>query len=124
MNNLTNIIKEREEEFDKEFPHWWNEQGIYLGKPTVNRQQWKFDEILNLPNKIKSFNHQSSIAIIEGVIEQMERSFAKSIDRVPETTERDRVYNILNENMVIGYNQALSDQISLLKKVLEEIKNK
>jgi vacuolar-type H+-ATPase subunit E/Vma4 len=35
--------------------------------------------------------------------------YAKPIEKVPETTEKDRIYNLLNENLVLGYNQCIAD---------------
>jgi len=45
-----------------------------------------------------------------------------SIDKLPEDSEQNRVTNLLNENMVIGYQVALSDLLSSLDKPLQEDK--
>lgn len=65
---------------------------------------------------------------IENIIKKNLPEPAKGIEKVIENTEQDRIYNLLNENMIIGFNQALS-QIDtsliadeVLKVVVEKIK--
>jgi uncharacterized protein YktB (UPF0637 family) len=66
---------------------------------------------------------------IENIIKKNLPEPAKGIEKVIENTEQDRIYNLLNENMVIGFNQSLS-QIDtsliadeVLKVVVEKIES-
>ena len=83
-----------------------------------------FDHIkLFIHNKI-SLSEQS---LIERVEKEMPK-YANECDKLDEVDERARMTNLLNENMVIGYNQAVTDFKNLLTSLKhlpqEEVKNK
>ena len=54
-------------------------------------------------------------------IKSMSLKSENSIDKLPEDSEQNRIANLLNENMVIGYQVALNDILASLDK---EINNK
>jgi len=70
---------------------------------------------------VKSFLSESiAQAIAEesvrmrGKIKSMSLKSENSIDKLPEDSEQNRIANLLNENMVIGYQVALNDLLASL----------
>ena len=62
--------------------------------------------------------HQALAEDRERVVEKiksMSLQSQNSIDKLPEDSERNRISNLLNANMVIGYQVALIDLLSSLK---------
>lgn len=57
---------------------------------------------------------------------EFKKSYVKDIDKLDEKQfgERARVTNLLNENMVVGYNIAVYDMLSLVQGFIKEIRNK
>ena len=68
---------------------------------------------MNKENKIKEL--LGEIIKMMEEMEEMEEKNRNSIDKIPEKTERDKMTNLLNENMIFGYQQALQDIIAKLK---------
>ena len=72
----------------------------------------------------KSYLLQSQrelLLALVGEIEKMKKANIKSLDVIPEKTEIDKITNLLNKNLVIGYQQALSNLRDLLRETIEKI---
>ena len=54
---------------------------------------------------------------LELLEEEITKLFAKDIDKVEETKEEDRIYNLLNQANVEGYNMAITDVLRIIKSV-------
>ena len=65
-------------------------------------------------------NTEETIKEIIDKIKSMSLKVENSIDKLPEDSEQNRVTNLLNENMVIGYQCALNDFTAFLKNITGE----
>lgn len=103
------LPKQIEERFDKEFPliretGIEEAEGIFFSKNDSDRVKSFIATILEeererIIGEIKKFK------IMEGSV----------IDKLEEKSEMERVTNLLNENLEIGYRQACMDIINLIK---------
>ncbi len=51
----------------------------------------------------------------EKLIERTIAKVSNGFDKVQENTEKDRLYNEMNQNMVVGYNIAIGDIMELIQ---------
>lgn len=58
-------------------------------------------------------------SLIKEKVEEMKKNNRNSIDKIPEKEERDRITNLLNENMIFGYQSALQDLLVELVEICQ-----
>lgn len=100
--------QDRLSEFDEQFTE------IVQVRPKIVKQ---------LDPKIKHHLVQTILSVLQeqkAVVEGMIEANKNSIDKIPEVDERARLTNRLNENMVFGYQQALSDYKHSLEETIKE----
>ncbi len=85
-------------------------------KQTLIKKAKELGLHLGYNNKLEEFI-DFSLGEVKKVCEELQISSSKSIDKLEEKTEQDRMTNLLNENMVFGYQIALRDIISKLSEV-------
>lgn len=78
-------------------------------------------------NNVQSLISRSEQSLLEMIEKEMPK-YANECDKLDEVDERARMTNRLNENMVLGYNQAVTDFRKILTSLKhlpqEEVKNK
>lgn len=107
MKKQNKVGRKRGREFDRKFPKDAISETIHRMYPQLISR----DEAKTFIHSIREVDRQSLVEEIE----KMKKLNQNSIDKLPETCEQDRITNCLNENMVFGYQQALSDIIALIK---------
>ena len=91
-------------------------QKTFNTKQTLIKKAKELGLHLGYNNKLEEFI-DFSLGEVKKVCEELQISSSKSIDKLEEKTEQDRMTNLLNENMVFGYQIALRDIISKLSEV-------
>ncbi len=88
---------------------------------------YQLDDDANLSVKFRQANNDKRIDFVrklisstlqadrESLVKAVEGLRTKGIEKVPEVMEKDKLYNLMNENMTIGYNLGVSDSINLIK---------
>lgn len=105
-----------EERFDKKFGKL--KEGMGFGDDSSEGESAGCDDcFVNQKERQehKDFLLAELTALKQRQVVAVEGMRSPGIEKVPEVTEKDRLYNLMNENMVIGYNQALSDTIQAIK---------
>jgi len=121
MNN------EEREQFEKDFTEKF--LTLYNIPVVVSGALKESYELLNTKNGTEVKDWVTNY-IVQAVSEERARVVEKiksmslksenSIDKLPEDSERNRIANLLNENMVIGYQVALNDLLTSLDKPLTD----
>jgi hypothetical protein len=86
-----------------------NQRHERVGKLTdFHEKAWEEEKILN---EILDKTIKSKLEAVEGEI-----TYANECDKLDEVDEQTRITNLLNENMVVGYNCAVEDFKNLINK--------
>ncbi len=72
--------------------------------------------------RILTKDHQHLIELLEAEVEKWKGMRAKDLNKVKEVMETDRLYNLMNENMVFGFNSALDLLITEKEQTIKELK--
>jgi hypothetical protein len=123
------LKKEWEREFDNEFPNERYSDTLMSKVTSVSRIKSFISSLLAKQQEMTNsewvaygkkmgyhdyWKDMTRIALQEEFVKCLPE-YAKPIDKLEEVDERARMTNLLNENMVIGYNQCIADIKSKLK---------